>query len=90
MKSRDFCYWLQGYFEIIQGREGSANQRPDDLSGGQVKVIKDHLAMVFIHEIDPSFPPEQQEALDGAHKPSEPKPLPKSGDEDPMGTKYRC
>ncbi len=51
MKARDFCYWLQGYFEIL----GAA---PDDVVGNldekRVEVIKNHLAIVFKHEIDPS------------------------------------
>ncbi len=73
MKSRDFCYWLQGYFEIADSYA---------LSVKQVEVIRNHLNMVFIHEIDPSYPIEQQEALDDAHagkvdietKPSWPRP----------------
>jgi hypothetical protein len=59
MTSRDFCYWLQGYFEV---------SRETALTEGQIKQIKDHLSMVFIHEIDPSFPQEQQQALSHAHK----------------------
>jgi hypothetical protein len=46
MQSRDFCYWLQGFFEI--SADGSLDQR-------QVKLVKDHLALVFKHEIDPSM-----------------------------------
>jgi hypothetical protein len=65
MKSRDFCYWLQGYFEI----NGENVVTPAmALSPDQVAVIKRHLAMVFVHEIDPSFPEGQQKALDAAHK----------------------
>jgi hypothetical protein len=45
MKSRDFCYWLQGFFEISQ---------ESSLSPNQVQVVKNHLNMVFKHEIDPS------------------------------------
>lgn len=48
MKSRDFCFWLQGYFEI--------NNLDTPLTVMQQEVIKKHLAMVFIHEIDPSMP----------------------------------
>lgn len=49
MRSRDFCYWLQGYFEIL-------NDPPlgSMLTVAQVDIIKKHLAMVFKHEIDPS------------------------------------
>lgn len=58
MTSRDFAYWLQGFFEIAN---------PIELTPQQTTMIKKHLAMVFIHEIDPSFPAEQQAALDDAH-----------------------
>lgn len=44
MKPRDFCYWLQGYFEIHGGFE---------LDHEQIKVIKNHLNLVFKHSIDP-------------------------------------
>lgn len=50
MKSRDFVYWLQGYFEIMNDPPGVVGA----LSGKQVEIIKRHLAMVFKHEIDPS------------------------------------
>lgn len=45
MTSRDFVYWLQGFMEL---------QDPQGLTTAQVKVLKNHLAMVFKHEIDPS------------------------------------
>lgn len=61
MQSRDFCYWLQGFFEIA---------KPVHLTPDQVLMIQRHLNMVFIHEIDPSFPKEQQAALNEAHKPT--------------------
>ena len=47
MTSRDFCYWLQGVFEV--GNVSSLDNR-------QVELIKRHLNMVFVHEIDPSMP----------------------------------
>lgn len=50
MQSRDFCYWLQGYFEIAV-----TDGQPVNLTPGQVKTIQNHLAMVFKHEIDPSM-----------------------------------
>lgn len=46
MTSRDFCFWLQGYFEIGDSSE---------LDVAQVNMIKRHLALVFKHEIDPSI-----------------------------------
>lgn len=60
MTSRDFCYWLQGFFELSGER---------NITSAQAETIKRHLNMVFIHEIDPSFPQEQQAVLDEAHKP---------------------
>jgi hypothetical protein len=44
MNSVDFCYWLQGYFEISGSKE---------LSTEQVEIVKNHLHLVFKHEIDP-------------------------------------
>lgn len=38
MSTQDFCYWLQGYFEI-SGEEC--------LTKEQVKIVKDHLKLVF-------------------------------------------
>jgi hypothetical protein len=49
MSSREFVYWLQGFFELT-GTESS----PLDTS--QVDLIRRHLKMVFHHEIDPSYP----------------------------------
>lgn len=67
MNSRDFAYWLQGFFEIGGVRAITAEE---------AQVIQNHLNMVFIHEIDPSFPAEQQAQLDDAHdgKPAVQKP----------------
>jgi hypothetical protein len=63
MTSRDFCYWLQGYFEL--------GKSPEGLSCAQVEAIKKHLALVFVHEIDPSAgPPEHQAKLDAIHAPT--------------------
>ena len=44
MNSIDFCYWLQGHFEISGSTE---------LSIEQVAIVKNHLNLVFKHEIDP-------------------------------------
>ena len=68
MKSRDFCYWLQGLFEL---------QNPKALDEKQTDLIRAHLHMVFIHEIDPSFPQNQQEQLNMAHNLSDVYPLQK-------------
>lgn len=59
MKANEFCYWLQGMFEL---------NHPTTLNEEQVKIIENHLKMVFIHEIDKSYPTEQIPALEKAHK----------------------
>lgn len=38
MNSTEFCYWLQGFFEL---------QNPVTLSPEQVLIIKEHLNLVF-------------------------------------------
>lgn len=59
MTSRDFCYFLQGLFEL---------GNPKTLNAKQVDLIKRHLAMVFYHEIDPSAGDEkEQEKLNAIH-----------------------
>lgn len=64
MTSRDFCYWLQGYFEIEKTRTSTLGALGED----QVKCIADHLALVYVHEIDPSFGGSLEQAkLDAVH-----------------------
>lgn len=46
MTSRDFCYWLQGFFELAEGQSG--------MSHDQAEMVRKHLSLVFKHEIDPS------------------------------------
>ena len=80
MTSRDFCYWLQGYFEIqgpaasSQYGEGVVEVKP--LNWEQVEVIQKHLALVFKHEIDPSMgDAKHQEELNNIHSaPHKPNP----------------
>lgn len=60
MRSRDFCFWLQGFFEMRDSEEEITEQ--------QVECIKKHLALVFKHEIDPSAGnAEHQQALNEIH-----------------------
>lgn len=80
MTSRDFCFWLQGFFEIAEeGREAqpvAANVTHTPavtLTDAQVRVIRRHLTLVFKHEIDPSMPDptgEMQAIHDGSALPS--------------------
>lgn len=64
MKTTEFCYWLQGFFELQGDTPTQA------LTPMQVNVIKNHLNMVFIHDIDPRYPNEQQKTLNDAHNPN--------------------
>lgn len=40
MNSQEFCYWLQGFFELTDAQ---------DLTPAQVDMIKRHLALVFVN-----------------------------------------
>ena len=66
MKPTEFVYWLQGFFELSESTK---------LSEKQVEMIKNHLAMVFYHEIDPSYTKDvengkkHQEKLNELHQP---------------------
>jgi hypothetical protein len=63
MQSRDFCYWLQGYFEISNTLPQQAQ-----LTKEQVQLIQKHLNLVFEHEIDPSMGgKEHQDELNNIH-----------------------
>lgn len=64
MTGRDFCYWLQGLFELAE---------PTTLNENQTKAIRAHLALVFKHEIDPSAGgPEHQAELNKIHEAGKP------------------
>ncbi|HRI00310.1 MAG TPA: hypothetical protein PK006_04585 [Saprospiraceae bacterium] len=53
MTSRDFIYWLQGFFEL---------NNPQSIDQQQTEMIKKHLQLVFKHEIDPSMGDESKQA----------------------------
>jgi hypothetical protein len=40
MTEREFCFWLNGYFELSRNRR---------LTKKQVEIIKEHLFLVFNH-----------------------------------------
>lgn len=62
MKATEFCYWLQGYFEL-HGDIGA-----EGLSKRQVDLIQNHLALVFKHDIDPQAgSPAYQQELNNIH-----------------------
>ncbi len=48
MTSKEFAYWLQGLFELREDQDAPLTAR-------QVQTIKNHLKLVFLHEIDPSY-----------------------------------
>ena len=58
MTSRDFAYWLQGYFEITDTKT---------INKEQTQIIKNHLNLVFKHDIDKQYTPGDgsQEIHDG-------------------------
>lgn len=59
MTSRDFCFWLQGFFEV---------SGEPKLNEAQVEIVRKHLDLVFKHEIDPSAGPAHvQDALNNIH-----------------------
>lgn len=68
MTSRDFCFWLQGYFEIHGNRTVSPETGIYNLNEEQIEMIKRHLSLVFKHEIDPSMGDKtKQEILNALH-----------------------
>jgi len=84
MTSRDFCYWLQGFFEL--GTDGSYA-----LDEKQTASIRAHLALVFKHEIDPlAGPPEHQKALNEIHEAAKQLAPVTNGRPEPFGPKLRC
>lgn len=63
MTSRDFCYWLQGWFELNKTIDARKGATPETL-----EVIEKHLQLVFLHEIDPQAgDAEHQQVLNAAH-----------------------
>lgn len=46
MKAAEFCYWIQGFFELSESEQ---------LTPRQVEIIRNHLKLVFYHDIDPSY-----------------------------------
>jgi hypothetical protein len=65
MKASEFCYWLQGYFEITHQSGGPANLA---LTYQQTAMIERHLALVFKHDLDPKQgTPKHQAELQKIH-----------------------
>ena len=70
MTAREFCYWLQGFFELRRVGPGTLT----NLTEEQTETVQHHLNMVFAHDIDPAAGgPAHQAALDALHQ-GKPKP----------------
>lgn len=79
MTSRDFCYWLQGFFELSMAGDPGLEI---PLSNQKVNMIMNHLNLVFKHEIDPSIDKGNEkikEELNQIHSPFKPQ-RPPGGD----------
>jgi hypothetical protein len=88
MRSRDFCFWLQGYLEIASAEKPTTPAMTPTLTTEQLECVRRHLALVFKHEIDPSMGgPEHQTELDAVHKPPQ---KPAIGGVDQHGNVIRC
>jgi hypothetical protein len=76
MTSRDFAFWLQGFFEVAN---------PSTIGTKETDIIKKHLNLVFKHEIDPSMgDAEHQDELNQIHSPQS---FPMKGED---GAVLRC
>lgn len=71
MTSREFCYWLQGFFEIAEAGANSVplSSRKLELNEAQADTIRRHLDLVFFHEIDQSYTNDvkKQTAMNNIH-----------------------
>jgi hypothetical protein len=78
MTSRDFAFWLQGFFEVSNA---------ESVTKEQTEVIKNHLNLVFYHEIDPSYTDDKnkQDKMNNIHN-----PLNINNEGLPEGVQLRC
>jgi hypothetical protein len=56
MNSRELAYWLQGFFELA---------KPESITPEQLKCIKNHVDLCFLHDIDGGQDPIKQAVHDG-------------------------
>lgn len=80
MKASEFCYWLQGYFEI----SGATPEEPGTINSEQSAIIQRHLALVFVHDLDPKQVADKLQAI------HDKKDKPQFGGTGPNGETYRC
>lgn len=84
MSSRDFVYWLQGFFEITDAK---------NITQQQTTVIKNHLNLVFKHEIDPSIDggnKDKQKEYQNIHDGNNKSQIHSGGFDDTHGGILRC
>lgn len=67
MTSREFCYWLQGWFELNESLPDSSKIQHNPT----LDMIKNHLNLVFYHEIDKTYSEDQkvQQEMNEIHSP---------------------
>lgn len=86
MKMQEFCYWLQGYFELLSDSDSASDDDLPVINNAQAKVIQQHLAMVFKHDIDPQYgDAQQQQELQNIHDGFPPQHIGDGGD-----VLYKC
>lgn len=68
MMANEFAYWLQGFFEITEANPDGTVKR---LTAKQVTTIKNHLKLVFYHDLDRQEPgdPKKSQAIHDGHPP---------------------
>ena len=59
MKATEFCFWLQGFFELGQSTIPEGEQL---ITNAQARMIAKHLALVFKHDIDPTHGSSEKQA----------------------------
>ena len=66
MKATEFAYFLQGFFELSEANT--------PLTEKQVQTIKNHLKLVFLYDIDPSYSddPKVQKIFQNIHDGNKP------------------
>jgi hypothetical protein len=65
MKSTEFCYWLQGFFELRKAglpQMAGTSLPAGGITADQAEMIERHLALVFKHDIDPQAGPSEVQA----------------------------
>lgn len=49
MRADQFAYWLMGFFELCKAGNGDVQT----INAEQTQTIKQHLSLVFLHDLDP-------------------------------------